>query len=294
MLQRIAELTCVCAIMLASSHGAVAQDQPDKDEALANLLQSNIELRSNVKTLTESVDAVSAEMKLLRKMMDRTVAPALAAAQAPTPHSEVARILELLAPKENETLVDYGCGDGRFLIAAVETYGCKAVGVEIDPEKVALARAKIENAGLQDRIQIIEGDALTADVKADIGVVYLYPELLAELAPKLKSLKRLASYQHVVPGLAMTKERDAYTWGVQSSSPAVVKSAPVQQPVVNQVQQVATTQPTRRLATWNGRQYAGPNGNCACAMCQSIRQQLGMLSPCTGGACNRRFTFRND
>lgn len=267
MLNRIAALTVFCAMAISPS-GPPAYAQDD-DEALAKLLKSNIELRGQVDGLTESVDAVRAELQLLRKVVDRTVAPALAAAQAPTPHSEVARILELLDPKPEETLVDYGCGDARFLIAAVETFGCKAIGVEIDPEQAAIARAKVENAGLQDRIQIIEGDATTVDVKADVGVVYLYPDVLSELAPKLTKLNRFASYQHPVAGVTMTKDRDAYLWNVTAPQQTAAGSA---KPAT-----VAAASTTKEVpyAIYGGyKYYQQPTPGCTCSMCRDITSQI--------------------
>ena len=51
-----------------------------------------------------------------------------------SPAQVVDRMLEMARIKPGETLYDLGCGDGRILIAAVEKYKVKAVGVEISPK----------------------------------------------------------------------------------------------------------------------------------------------------------------
>jgi SAM-dependent methyltransferase len=171
------------------------------------------------------------------------------ASQAPTPIDEVRRILALLKPTRAETFIDYGCGDGRWLIEAVRSYRCKAIGIEIDPAQVERARVAVKDAGLDNLIRIIEGDVTTVDVQADVGVVYLYPDTLTRLKPRLTQLNRFASYMHRVDGLVMHQDGDVWLW---------------------------ERQPEQRHAVWGGSVYSGPVcSNPGCVMCQSIRQQLG-------------------
>ncbi|MFI6153654.1 class I SAM-dependent methyltransferase [Kitasatospora sp. NPDC051170] len=51
-------------------------------------------------------------------------------------------------------LLDVGCGWGSLLLHAARHYGVTAVGVSISTEQVALARRRIEEAGLSDRVEI--------------------------------------------------------------------------------------------------------------------------------------------
>lgn len=190
--------------------------------------------------------------------VEERATPPAAAAAAPTPHAEVVRVLAILKPRADETFVDYGCGDARWCIAAAQIYGCKAVGVEIDPERADDARRRVEVLGLRDQVQIITGDATATDVKADVGVAYLYSDVLEQLKPKLEQLNRFASYQHRVAGLAMSQDGDSWMY----RKPQVVA-----QPA----------QSTRPVAVWAGRTYSygfRGCGNAGCAMCNSINSQL--------------------
>src|SRR5579872_2024177 len=66
-----------------------------------------------------------------------------------TPPKVMERMLELSGIRPGETLYDLGCGDGRVLIAAVEKYKVKAIGVEISPKLAARAEAWIKKAGVE-------------------------------------------------------------------------------------------------------------------------------------------------
>lgn len=169
---------------------------------------------------------------------------------APTPGQEVERVIGLL-PQPQIGFVDYGCGDARWCIAAVERWGCRATGVEIDPARAAMARERVQSLGLSHLITIIEGDATTTDVDADVGAVYLYAGVLEKLRPRLQKLRAFASYMHRPPGLSVTQ--NGKTW-------LYVRGE--QQP---------------QSAIWQGQHYSQPI--CAdpgCSMCNSIRQQLNI------------------
>ncbi|MBP0453679.1 class I SAM-dependent methyltransferase [Kitasatospora sp. RG8] len=51
-------------------------------------------------------------------------------------------------------LLDVGCGWGSLVLHAAAHYGVTAVGVSISEEQVALARRRVEEAGLADRVEI--------------------------------------------------------------------------------------------------------------------------------------------
>lgn len=171
---------------------------------------------------------------------------------APTPFDEIERVLALL-PKPAVGFADFGCGaDARWCIAAAKRWGCRAIGVEIDKIRAATAKEQVRIAGLSHLVTIIEGDATTTDVQADVGVAYLYTDVLEKLKPRIEKLKAFASYIHQPPGLAVTQNGDSWIY---------VQPQPVGPRVAS--------------ASWNGRTYSAPVCNSQrCAMCNDIRAQL--------------------
>ncbi|MCH9837587.1 class I SAM-dependent methyltransferase [bacterium] len=150
----------------------------------------------------------------------------------PTPQDQIEAALSLLDLGPDDILVDFGCGDARALLTAVEQYGCRGIGVEISPEQWRLAKSAIEQAGMSDQIDLILGDATKLTVKATAGYVYLWPETLEALSPKLQKLERFVSYQHAVPGLAMKREGECWAWPVREKKQTtpVVSKATVAKP----------------------------------------------------------------
>lgn len=60
--------------------------------------------------------------------------------------------------KAGETVLELAASFGYSAIALAKRYGVRVVGVEKNPESVARARANIQAAGLEDQVQVIEGD----------------------------------------------------------------------------------------------------------------------------------------
>lgn len=72
--------------------------------------------------------------------------------------------------RSGASAIELGCGPGAALLAAaVLNPETRFTGIEADPEAAALARENAAANGLADRVEIIEGDALSwrPDEKAD-------------------------------------------------------------------------------------------------------------------------------
>ena len=70
-----------------------------------------------------------------------------------------------LAP--GQRLLDIGCGWGALVMRAAERYGVHAVGITLSRNQFELARERVEEAGLGDRVQIRLQDY--RDIQADAG-----------------------------------------------------------------------------------------------------------------------------
>ena len=67
-------------------------------------------------------------------------------------------LIALLALSDESRVLDIACGKAEFLVRTVKRWNCKAVGVDISPYFVADARAKVEAAGLEAAIEIVEAN----------------------------------------------------------------------------------------------------------------------------------------
>jgi SAM-dependent methyltransferase len=106
----------------------------------------------------------------------------------PTPFEDIEVFFELAPVSSADVVYDLGSGDGRLLFEALEKGAGKAVGVELDPELVRLARKKAKKMGLQDRIEFLTCD-LTDTLLSQATVVLCYLNDIASLAlrPKLEA-----------------------------------------------------------------------------------------------------------
>jgi len=92
-----------------------------------------------------------------------------------TPTALVEPLFRLAEPGPDDLVVDLGCGDGRIVVAAARAFGCRARGVEADPDLAVRARRAVTAAGLEDRVEIVEDDAFTVPLTDARVVVAFLP-----------------------------------------------------------------------------------------------------------------------
>jgi SAM-dependent methyltransferase len=104
----------------------------------------------------------------------------------PTPPDVVAAMLRLAGVRPGDVVCDLGCGDGRVAIAAARDHGASAVGIDIDPARIAESTANARAAGVADRVKFVLDDLLEADLRAaSVLTLFLSPRLNMRLRPKL-------------------------------------------------------------------------------------------------------------
>jgi SAM-dependent methyltransferase len=107
----------------------------------------------------------------------------------PTPEALVAKMLDLAKVTPDDYVIDLGSGDGRIVIAAARR-GAKALGIEYNPDMVALARLNAEKAGVSGRASFLQADIFQTDFsQATVLTMYLLPDLNLKLRPKVLDLK---------------------------------------------------------------------------------------------------------
>src|ERR1700675_312470 len=116
-----------------------------------------------------------------------------------TPDILVERMLQMAQVGPKDFVVDLGSGDGRTVIAAAKKFHATSLGIEYNPDMVALSRSHAEKEGVAATAKFIEGDIFASDFrKATVVTMYLLPDLNLRLRPKLLEMKpgtRLVSHQ---------------------------------------------------------------------------------------------------
>jgi trans-aconitate methyltransferase len=109
----------------------------------------------------------------------------------PTPQAVVDAMLTMANVTSKDVVYDLGCGDGIIVATAAQKYGARAVGIDIDPQRVKEANERIQKAGVADKVKILNQDLFETDIsEATVVTLYLLPSLNVKLIPKLmKELK---------------------------------------------------------------------------------------------------------
>ena len=106
----------------------------------------------------------------------------------PTSPDLVDLMLRVAKVTKDDLVMDLGSGDGRNIIAAAKL-GATGVGVEFNPDMVALSRRFATEAGVADKATFVEGDMYEADIsKATVLALFLLPVNMNRLAPKFLEL----------------------------------------------------------------------------------------------------------
>jgi SAM-dependent methyltransferase len=153
----------------------------------------------------------------------------------PTPDEVVKEMMDLAKVKPGDVVYDLGCGDGRIVVAAAKRGAAKAVGVDIDPDRIREAWANARAAGVADKVTFIQGDLFQMDFSdADVVTLYLLPDLNLKLRPKLLALKpgtRIVSHAFDMgdwkPEITQVVDgRDVFSWTVPERPRAQARTPP--------------------------------------------------------------------
>jgi SAM-dependent methyltransferase len=118
-------------------------------------------------------------------------------------------MFEMAKVNEKDVIFDLGCGDNRICYMAAKKFGCRGVGIEINPDRVREAMEQYEkyNGGkdfgkLLSLVEFRHGDALKVkDIKdATVVVMYMFPEFMNYWYPiaakNLKPGTRIVSHDY--------------------------------------------------------------------------------------------------
>ncbi|MHC4545006.1 MAG: methyltransferase domain-containing protein [Planctomycetota bacterium] len=187
----------------------------EETEKVAELQDRNEELLATVEELQKKlggeVEGVKDELKKIREPDVVFV---------PTPQDVVDKMLELAEVKKEDLVYDLGCGDGRIVVTVAKKFGCKAIGYDIDPNRVKESLENVAKNNVGHLVTIEQKDIFTLDLsKANVITLYLLPELNVKLIPQLEKLKpgsRIVSHDFSMEGVkpdkvvTITSDKDTY------------------------------------------------------------------------------------
>jgi ribosomal protein L11 methylase PrmA len=136
----------------------------------------------------------------LAQQLEKTTPRAPDVIFVPTPQEVVDEMLRIAAVHQGDVLYDLGSGDGRIAVTAAKKYGVRAVGIDIDPERIREANENAKKAGVANLVQFRQEDLFKANFReATVVTLYLLPDLNVKLRPRLwnelKPGTRIVSHQ---------------------------------------------------------------------------------------------------
>ncbi len=146
----------------------------------------------------------------------------------PTPQQVVDEMLKVANVKKGDVLYDLGSGDGRIPVTAAKRFSVRAVGIDIDPQRIAEANENAKKEGVTNLVTFKNTDLFTTDIsEATVVTLYLLPRLNVKLRPKLfaelKNGTRIVSHAFDMGDWAPEKHlkvdgRDVYFWTINDAA----------------------------------------------------------------------------
>jgi hypothetical protein len=107
----------------------------------------------------------------------------------PTSQALVDKMLNLARATPKDYVIDLGSGDGRTVITAAKR-GIRALGIEYNPDMVALSQRAAEKEGVSDKATFMKADLFETDFsKATVITMFLLPDINLKLRPKILDLR---------------------------------------------------------------------------------------------------------
>ena len=135
---------------------------------------------ASIAVVVALVQSVDFDLNLVRAQEGKIVP------YVPTPQEVVEQMLDLAQVKKGDVVYDLGSGDGRIVVTAAKKYGVKAVGFEIDPQRIKESHENIKKAGVENLVEIRQQDIRTVDLSpATVLTMYLLPEVNLMIRPNI-------------------------------------------------------------------------------------------------------------
>jgi 16S rRNA G966 N2-methylase RsmD len=107
----------------------------------------------------------------------------------PTCQVLVDKMLDMAKVTPQDYVMDLGSGDGRLVISAAKR-GARALGIEYNPDMIALSKQNATKEGITDKAQFVREDIFESDFsQATVITMFLLDEMNLKLRPQILNLK---------------------------------------------------------------------------------------------------------
>jgi SAM-dependent methyltransferase len=115
-------------------------------------------------------------------------------------YTEDLPLIEAYAQRTGGPLLELGCGTGRLLVPLAHS-GYEVTGVDLSPEMLRMARAKVEAAGLARQVTLVLGDYADAPLAGPYRLAFVMMNTFLHLTSQADQLRALRHWrEHLAPG----------------------------------------------------------------------------------------------
>jgi SAM-dependent methyltransferase len=109
-------------------------------------------------------------------------------------------LVEAYAQRTGGPLLELGCGTGRLLLPLARA-GYDVTGVDLSQEMLRAARARVEAAGLTQRVTLVRGDYRNAPLAGPYRLAFVMMNTFLHLTGMADQLRALRHWrEHLAPG----------------------------------------------------------------------------------------------
>ncbi|CAM9430043.1 unnamed protein product [Pylaiella littoralis] len=133
--------------------------------------------------------AISALVQHAKGIFEKnTCATRLVAPISPSPQDLIHTVFDNIRLSPQDVVLDLGCGDGRWLLAAALLRGCAGRGLDLNEHLLIKGRRAAAEAGVASLIVLEMKDIFHASLAGStVIILYLFREGLAKMKDKLEA-----------------------------------------------------------------------------------------------------------
>jgi S-adenosylmethionine-diacylgycerolhomoserine-N-methlytransferase len=133
------------------------------------------------------------------------------------------RLIDGLAPRDGDAVLEIGCGTGRNLAVAASRYpAARLFGIDVSTEMLASASASIARAGLAPQVRLAHADATSFDPQPLFGIARfdrVFVSYSLSMIPQWEAV-----IDHALSVLGLGGELHIVDFGAQSRLPGVFRT----------------------------------------------------------------------